>query len=97
MSMNGAGHGDADDASLFALLSRELRRFSTVVGWPEHDPDDLVQEAVARALLHGPLGRLENPGAYLRTTIIRITANRSRGRLLRTRVHRTLSASTVSQ
>ena len=82
-----------DDGSLFASLYVELRRFAAVVGWPDHDPDDLIQEAVARALRHGPLVRLDNPGAYLRTAIVRLASNRRRGRATRDAVHRRLAAS----
>jgi DNA-directed RNA polymerase specialized sigma24 family protein len=82
----------ADDGTTFATVYPGLRRFASVVGWPEHDPDDLVQEAVARALRHGPLGALDNPGAYLRTSVVRLVANRSRGRRRRGVVHRSLEA-----
>jgi RNA polymerase sigma factor (sigma-70 family) len=83
---------DSADAALFASLYRSLRGFAAVVGWPDHDPDDLVQEAVARSLRHGSLSSLENPGAYLRTAIVRLVTNQSRGRMLRSRVHRSVAA-----
>lgn len=82
----------ADDGVIFAALYPGLRRFAAVVGWPEHEPDDLVQEAVARALRHGPIGSLENPGAYLRTSVVRLVSNRTRGRFRRGAVHRSLAA-----
>ena len=84
------GHGESvgDDGVLFASLYADLRRFAAVVGWPDHDPDDLIQEAVARALRHGPLGQLQNPSAYLRTAIIRLASNRWRGRAMRDLAHR---------
>jgi DNA-directed RNA polymerase specialized sigma24 family protein len=82
----------ADDGVIFAALYPGLRRFAAVVGWPEHEPDDLVQEAVARALRHGPIGSLENPGAYLRTSVVRLVSNRTRGRFRRGVVHRSLAA-----
>ena len=82
----------ADDGVIFAALYPELRRFASVVGWPEHDPDDLVQEAVARALRHGSIGSLDNPGAYLRTAVMRLVSNRSRGGRRRRVVHRSLAA-----
>ncbi|MEO8694115.1 MAG: sigma-70 family RNA polymerase sigma factor [Acidimicrobiales bacterium] len=86
-----------DDGSLFASLYDDLRRFAAVVGWPDHDPDDLIQEAVARALRHGPLVRLENPGAYLRTAIVRLASNGWRGRLTRDDAHRRLAASDTGE
>ena len=84
--------GSADDGVIFTAIYPGLRRFASVVGWPEHDPDDLVQEAVARALRQGPIGALDNPGAYLRTAVLRLVANRSRGRGRRSVVHRSLAA-----
>ena len=38
---------DESDDVLFAELYPRLRRFAAVVGSPDDDPDDLVQEAVA--------------------------------------------------
>jgi RNA polymerase sigma factor (sigma-70 family) len=81
----------ADDA-LFASLYPSLRRFAAFVGPTSADPDDLVQEATARALRHGPLTRLESPDAYLRTTIVRLAANERRRIWRRDRAHERLSA-----
>ncbi len=67
-----------DDEQLLVLLYGDLRRFAAVVGPIDVEPDDLVQEAVARALARGPLVRLSNPGAYLRTTVVRLASNRRR-------------------
>ena len=39
-----------DDGALFARLYPGLRRFAAVCGSFDTDPDDLVQEAVARTL-----------------------------------------------
>ena len=86
----------AEDGVIFAALYPGLRRFAAVVGWPDHEPDDLVQEAVARALRHGPISSLENPGAYLRTSVVRLVSNRSRGRRRRGVVHRSLVAGEVA-
>jgi RNA polymerase sigma-70 factor (ECF subfamily) len=66
------------DDELFARLYPALRRFAGVVRPVEEDPDDLVQEALVRALRAGPLSSYEDPGAYLRTTIVRIAANQRR-------------------
>lgn len=76
-------HGDVRrgagcDGELFDALYPALRRFAAVVGSLEADPDDLVQEAVARALRGGPLHRLDNPGAYLRRAIVNLEINRRR-------------------
>ncbi len=72
-----------------------LRRFAAVVAPLDLDPDDLLQEAVARTLSAGPLARLDHPIAYLRRAMTNVVANhnRSRGRERRARLRlRTESA-----
>lgn len=44
----------------------------------EEDPDDMVQEALVKALELGGLSRLDNPGAYLRRTMTNLASNRRR-------------------
>lgn len=66
------------DARLFAELYHPLRRFAAVVGPIELDPDDLLQEAVVRVLRRGRLSELEEPGAYLRKTILNLASNHRR-------------------
>jgi RNA polymerase sigma factor (sigma-70 family) len=80
----GFGAVPEEDDAIFASLYPSLRRWAAVVGPVEDDPDDLVQEALVRVLGRGSLSELENPHAYLRTTIVRIAAN-SRRRLGRGR------------
>ena len=70
----------ATDEVLFAELYASVRRFAAFVAPVAVDPDDLVQEAAARALRGGPLSRLEAPGQYLRTAIVRLAANERRRR-----------------
>jgi RNA polymerase sigma factor (sigma-70 family) len=86
MSVEGRSRGhlspaasETDDA-LFAELYPRLRRFAAMVGSPQDDPDDLVQEAVVRALRRGPLHELTNPLAYLRSTIANLNLNRIRSK-----------------
>ena len=67
------------DREIFAGLYAGLRRFAAVVGAVEMDPDDLVQEAVTRALAGGPLQRLDSPAAYLRRSIMNAASNDRRG------------------
>jgi len=64
-----------EEARLFERLYGPLRRFAAVVGPIEVDPDDLLQEAVARVLQHRRLTDLDEPGAYLRRTIVNLAAN----------------------
>ena len=84
MSTGGRSWGAAEpevdqrDDALFADLYPRLRRFAAMVGSPDDDPDDLVQEAVAQALRRGPLHELTNPLAYLRATIANLNTNRGR-------------------
>ena len=86
---------NADD-ELFARIYLGLRGFAAMVGWPDLDPDDLVQEAVARTLRHGALSSLEHPTAYLQTVIVRLVRNSWRHRGPRLRAQRTLRAEATS-
>jgi RNA polymerase sigma-70 factor (ECF subfamily) len=82
-----------EDAELFEELYPGLRRFAAATAPPETDPDDLVQEAVARTLRKHQLSDLDDPGAYLRRTIANLASNQRRGfarwRLAVARVGRT--------
>jgi RNA polymerase sigma factor (sigma-70 family) len=66
------------DAELFEELYPGLRRFAAATAPPEVDPDDLVQEAVARVLRLHTLSELDEPGAYLRRTIANLASNHRR-------------------
>ena len=72
-----------EDARLFAELYGPLRRFAAVVGPIELDPDDLLQEAVVRVLRRGRLSDLDDPGAYLRKTMVNLASNHRRGLAVR--------------
>lgn len=61
-----------------AQLYGPLRRFAAVVGPPEVDPDDLVQEAFVQALRRGPLQDYDRVGAYLRRAIVNLASNQRR-------------------
>lgn len=67
-----------EESRLFADLYRSLRRFAAVVGPIEMDPDDLLQEAVARVLQRHRLTDLDEPGAYLRKTMVNLASNHRR-------------------
>ncbi len=67
-----------DESQIFANCYPALRRFAAVVGPDECDPDDLLQEAVARALKHHRLDELTDPLAYLRRTIVNLASNERR-------------------
>jgi DNA-directed RNA polymerase specialized sigma24 family protein len=67
-----------DDEAIFAELYAPLRRFASAVRPIEIDADDLVQEALMRTLVRQPLVALDDPGAYLRTAIVRLASNERR-------------------
>lgn len=60
----------------FRELYPRVRRFAAVVGDRTQDPDDLVQEALARLLRRGDLP--EDPERYLRRTIVNLTVDQGR-------------------
>jgi RNA polymerase sigma-70 factor (ECF subfamily) len=70
---------DVGDDALFEALYPGLRRFAAATGPMEVDPDDLVQEAVARTLRRHALSELDDAGAYLRRTIVNLASNHRRG------------------
>ncbi len=75
----------AGDRVLIDDLYPVLRRFAATVGSYDIEPDDLVQEALLRALRTRSLSDLDNPRAYLSRAIVNIAANqrRSLGRMRR--------------
>lgn len=73
-----AGRAESEDERVFRLLYPGLRKFAAVVAPLEEDPDDMVQEALVKALELGGLGRIDNPGAYLRRTMTNLASNRRR-------------------
>ncbi|CAN5797589.1 hypothetical protein BH10ACT1_BH10ACT1_10930 [soil metagenome] len=75
------------DQALFEALYPGLRRYAAVVAPLDLDPDDLLQEAVVRALRTGQLGRLDHPAAYLRRTMVNLAANHNRSRGRERRAH----------
>jgi RNA polymerase sigma-70 factor (ECF subfamily) len=75
----GPERDEVGDGAVFARLYPSLRRFAAVTSGADDDPDDLVQEAVARTLRHHALCDLADPAAYLRRAILNLAANRRRG------------------
>mgnify|MGYP001826626672 CR=1 FL=1 len=67
-----------EESRIFAECYPALRRFAAVVGPGECDPDDLLQEAVARVLRRHRLDELDHPMAYLRRAILNIASNERR-------------------
>jgi len=76
------GEGDRE---ISCDLYPSLCRFAAIVGPPDIEPEDLVQESLYRTLRRGPLADLEHPTAYLRRVILHLVSNqrRSAGRLRR--------------
>jgi DNA-directed RNA polymerase specialized sigma24 family protein len=73
------------DREVIRDLYSSLCRFAAIVAPPETEPEDLVQEALCRALRRGRLADLEHPTAYLRRAILNLVANEARraGRMRR--------------
>jgi RNA polymerase sigma factor (sigma-70 family) len=71
------------DRDLIRDLYPSLCRFAAVVASSDVEPEDLVQEALYRALRRGAISDLEFPTAYLRRTILNLVFNERRraGRL----------------
>ncbi|HUR77067.1 MAG TPA: RNA polymerase sigma factor [Acidimicrobiales bacterium] len=67
---------DMAAAELAATYER-VRRFAAVVGPPEVEPDDLVQEAFVRALNRG-LDEIDDLTAYLRRTVLNLSSTSRR-------------------
>lgn len=82
--MTATGHPERlthrSDERIFRDAYPRLRRFAASWSSLGSDPDDLVQEAVARALRRGPLSGLDDPVAYLRRSISNIAKNEFRAR-----------------
>lgn len=81
-----------EDEAVIRDLYLPLRRFAGVVGSPALDPDDLVQEALVRVLRRGALHELDNPGAYLRQTVVNLASSTWRRRARERRALRRVAA-----
>lgn len=69
-----------DDGAIFAGIYPGLLRFAAVVRPVGIEPEDLVQEALARTLAVRRLRDLQEPSTYLRTAMVHIASNLQRGR-----------------
>src|SRR3954470_11298011 len=69
---------DASDTEVARALYRGWRRFAAVIGPLEAEPDDLVQEALARALRRRSLSGLDDPDRYVRVVMLRLASNARR-------------------
>jgi RNA polymerase sigma factor (sigma-70 family) len=68
----------ADEAEALRAIYGQLRRFAAVVAPLDLDPDDLVQEALLKALRLRPLQDYDDLGAYLRRAMVNLVANARR-------------------
>ena len=69
---------EARERDLIEDLYPALRRFASTVRPPGADGNDLVQDALLRALRRGPLTDLERPAAYLRKIIYHLAIDHTR-------------------
>ena len=60
-----------------AKTYEQLRRFASIVGPPDVEPDDMVQEAFVRALQRG-LDGIDDLTAYLRRTVLNLSSTSRR-------------------
>jgi RNA polymerase sigma-70 factor (ECF subfamily) len=68
------------ELEVFRAIYPQARRFAAFVAGAGVEPDDLVQEALARVLARGSLSDLAEPAAYLRTTMLNLVRNEHRRR-----------------
>jgi RNA polymerase sigma-70 factor (ECF subfamily) len=80
------------ERDLIGDLYPSLHRFAAVVASADLDPDDLVQEALLRALRRGPLTDLAYPAAYLRKCMVNLAKDGRRGLGRRRRALEVLAA-----
>ena len=83
----------ASDEAIFRSLYAGLRRFAAVTASGGIEPDDLLQDALAATLRHHRLGELDNPGAYLRRTMVNLASNQRRRAFNRRKAIAALGAS----
>ena len=69
---------DPDEWRIVDELYKPLHRFAAVTAPADLEPDDLLQEALVMVLRRGPLSQLEQPGAYLRQTMVNLAASHNR-------------------
>jgi len=67
-----------DDAALVQTFYEGWRRLAAVIAPLEVEPDDLVQEALARTLQKRSLFELDDPDRYIRVVMVRLAANERR-------------------
>ena len=80
------------DEQRFVEAYPAVRRMAAVAAGSDIDPDDLVQEALARTLAHGDLDRIDDLTAYLRRAVVNLAANERRHLGRRRRALRRLAA-----
>ena len=92
--MRHSGVLEAKEQTLIRDLYPSLRRFAAVVGPVEVEPDDLVQEALFRALRRGSLTELTHPTAYLKRCIVNLSKDHVRSFVRRRRALVAVAATT---
>jgi RNA polymerase sigma-70 factor (ECF subfamily) len=67
-----------DDRDVFVGVYKDLLRFARAVRPMSVDPEDLVQEALARTLSTRRLTSLDRPDVYLRRAVLTVAMNEQR-------------------
>ncbi len=68
----------AEEQQLIRELYPSLRGYARVVAPAEMEPEDLVQEAFLQMLRRNQRTQIDNPGAYLRRTMVNLASNQRR-------------------
>ena len=84
---------DPEEWRIVDDLYPALRRFAAVAAPADMEPDDLLQEALVKALKRHSLSDLDHPGAYLQRTMVNLAASHHRRRGAERRALRRAAAS----
>jgi DNA-directed RNA polymerase specialized sigma24 family protein len=82
---------NGEDADLVAALYADLRRFAAVVAPWDMDPDDVLHAVLVTMLRRGRLSDLDDPGAYLRRSIVNLVRSQIRSQRARRLIQRRLA------
>lgn len=85
------------DALRFEVAYAGLRRFAAAISDRTVDPDDLVHDALVRALRRGRLDEIDDLASFLRRTIVNLEIDRRRSRDRQRRADPLLASPAVTE